>query len=35
MTFTLPNLPYAHDALAPYMSKETLEYITTSTIRPT
>ncbi len=26
MTFTLPNLPYAHDALAPYMSKETLEY---------
>src|ERR1700756_3239574 len=22
MTFTLPNLPYAHDALAPYMSKE-------------
>jgi Iron/manganese superoxide dismutases, alpha-hairpin domain len=26
MTFTLPNLPYAHDALAPYMSKETLEF---------
>ena len=26
MTFTLPNLPYAHDALGPYMSKETLEY---------
>jgi Fe-Mn family superoxide dismutase len=26
MTFTLPNLPYSHDALAPYMSKETLEY---------
>lgn len=26
MTFTLPDLPYAHDALAPYMSKETLEY---------
>ena len=26
MTFTLPNLPYAHDALQPYMSKETLEY---------
>src|SRR6201993_4168754 len=26
MTFTLPNLPYAHDALAPHMSKETLEY---------
>src|SRR5437868_15041526 len=25
MTFTLPNLPYAHDALQPYMSKETLE----------
>src|ERR1700753_3143059 len=26
MSFTLPELPYAHDALAPYMSKETLEY---------
>ena len=26
MTFTLPELPYAHDALAPYMSKETLEF---------
>src|SRR5436190_20119619 len=26
MTFTLPNLPYAHDALAPFMSKETLEF---------
>jgi len=26
MSFTLPDLPYAHDALAPYMSKETLEY---------
>src|SRR5260221_6220608 len=26
MTFTLPNLPYAHDALANYMSKETLEF---------
>ena len=26
MTFKLPDLPYAHDALAPYMSKETLEY---------
>jgi superoxide dismutase, Fe-Mn family len=26
MAFTLPDLPYAHDALAPYMSKETLEY---------
>ena len=26
MTFTLPNLPYAHDALAPHMSKEALEY---------
>jgi Fe-Mn family superoxide dismutase len=24
--FTLPDLPYAHDALAPYMSKETLEF---------
>ena len=26
MTFTLPALPYAHDALQPHMSKETLEY---------
>jgi Fe-Mn family superoxide dismutase len=26
MTFSLPELPYAHDALAPYMSKETLEF---------
>src|SRR3569623_2130962 len=26
MTFTLQDLPYAHDALQPYMSKEPLEY---------
>ena len=26
MSLTLPELPYAHDALGPYMSKETLEY---------
>ncbi|MCR9071886.1 MAG: superoxide dismutase [Alphaproteobacteria bacterium] len=26
MAFELPDLPYAHDALAPVMSKETLEY---------
>ena len=27
MAFSLPDLPYAHDALAPHgMSKETLEY---------
>lgn len=26
MALTLPELPYAYDALAPYMSKETLEY---------
>ncbi|HAT1889943.1 TPA: superoxide dismutase [Fe] [Legionella pneumophila] len=26
MTFTLPQLPYALDALAPHISKETLEY---------
>jgi Fe-Mn family superoxide dismutase len=25
MAFSLPELPYAHDALAPYMGKETLE----------
>jgi len=26
MPFSLPDLPYSHDALGPYMSKETLEY---------
>ena len=26
MTFKLPELPYAYDALQPHMSKETLEY---------
>ena len=26
MSFELPELPYAYDALGPYMSKETLEY---------
>ena len=26
MTFKLPELPYAYDALSPYMSKETLEF---------
>lgn len=26
MTYTLPNLPYAYDALDPYMSAETLEF---------
>src|SRR5262249_9846336 len=26
MSFELPKLPYAHDALAPHMSKETLEF---------
>ena len=26
MTHTLPQLPYAEDALAPRMSKETIEY---------
>ena len=26
MTFELPKLPYAMDALQPYISKETLEY---------
>ena len=26
MPFTLPELPYAMDALAPQISKETLEY---------
>ena len=26
MSFSLPDLPYAYDALGPYMSRETLEY---------
>src|SRR5207237_10676831 len=26
MPFKLPDLPYAYDALAPHMSRETLEY---------
>ena len=26
MTFTLPPLPYAYDALGSHMSKETLEF---------
>jgi superoxide dismutase, Fe-Mn family len=26
MPFTLPDLPYSYDALAPYMSRETLEF---------
>ena len=26
MSFKLPELPYSYDALAPYMSKETLEF---------
>ena len=26
MAFTLPALPYAYDALQPFMSKETLEF---------
>lgn len=26
MSFSLPNLPYAYDALQPYLSSETLEY---------
>jgi Fe-Mn family superoxide dismutase len=26
MTFELPSLPYASDALAPYMSSETLDF---------
>ena len=26
MSFKLPDLPYAYDALAPYMSVETLQY---------
>ena len=26
MSFSLPDLPYPHDALGPHMSRETLEY---------
>ncbi len=26
MSFSLPDLPYAYDALGPYISRETLEY---------
>ena len=26
MAFTLPELPYPYDALAPFMSRETLEF---------
>lgn len=26
MSFSLPDLPYSHEALQPYLSKETLEY---------
>src|SRR6516162_1195880 len=26
MSLSLPDLPYAYDALAPYMSRETLEF---------
>src|SRR4028118_1150400 len=26
MSFTLPDLPYPHDALQPFMSRETLEF---------
>ena len=35
MSFTLPELPYAYDALQPYMPKETLEFHTTSIMRLT
>ena len=34
MAFTLPDLPYPYDALAPYMSRERSNSITTSTTRP-
>lgn len=34
MAFKLPNLPYAYDALEPYMIKEQWSFITTNiTIR--
>jgi len=32
MSLTLPDLPYPYDALAPYMSRETLEYPPTTSI---
>ena len=34
MAFTLPELPYAYDALTPHMSPKPSSSITTSTIRP-
>lgn len=34
MAFELPPLPYAHDALQPHISKETLSITTTSTTTP-
>ena len=34
MEHTLPALPYAMDALAPHISKETLEFHYGSTTRP-
>lgn len=33
MSFELPALPYAKDALAPHISAETIEITTASTIR--
>lgn len=32
MSFELPALPYAKDALAPHISAETIESITTASI---
>ena len=35
MAFELPKLPYPRDALAPHISKETLDYHYASTTRAT
>ena len=34
MAFTLPPLPYAYDALEPYMSQKTLEFHHINTTQP-
>ena len=35
MEHKLPQLPYELDALSPHLSKETLEFTTANTIKPT
>ena len=35
MSYTLPSLPYAYDALEPHFDKQTMEIHQPNTIRPT